>query len=63
MEEIGVKMDFSNLEHPQSNLMVEKMMGNLFKKMNAAVMEGKDPAELLQNFLREYRATPNISLG
>ena len=61
MEEIGVKMDFSNLEHPQSNWMVGKMMGNLVKIMHAAVTEGKDPSELLKSFLREYRASPNIS--
>ena len=63
MEEIRVKIDLCTPEHPQSNGMVEKMMGNLVKITHAAVMEGKDPSELLQRFLREYRATSNISTG
>ena len=56
MEDIGVKMDLCMPEHPESNGIVGKMMGNLVRIMHAAVTEGKDPAELLQSFLREYRA-------
>ena len=56
-------MDLCNPKHPQSNGMVEKMLGNLAKITHAAIMEGKKPSELLQSFLREYRATPNISTG
>ena len=56
-------MDLCTPEHPQSNGMVEKMMGNLVQITKAVAMEGKDPAVLLQSFLREYRATPNISTG
>ena len=53
MGEIGVKMDLCTPEHPQSNGMVKKMIGNLVKITHAAVTEGKDLSELLQSFLRE----------
>ena len=56
-------MDLCTSEHPQSNGMVEKMMGNSVKVTHAVVTEVKNPAELLQSFLREYRATPDISTG
>ena len=61
MEQIGCKMDMSTPEHPQSNGMCEKMMANLVKNTHAAIAEGKEPADLLQSFLREYRATPHVS--
>ena len=56
-----MKMDLCTTEHPQNNGIVEKRMSNLVKVMHAGVTEGKDPAELLLSFLREYRAIPNVS--
>ena len=54
-------MDLCTPEHLQSKGMVEHMMTNLVKVIHVAVTEGRYPSDLLTSFLREYRATPQIS--
>ena len=56
-------METSTPEHPQSNGMCERMMGNLVKITHAAIAEDKEPTKSLQSFLREYRPTPHGSTG
>ena len=66
MEDMGYKMDMSTPEHPQSNAMCEKIMGNLVKITQAAISQNKEPKELLQllpSFLREYRSNPHVITG
>ena len=50
-------------EHPQSNSICERFMGNLNKQMRIAIVEGKNWKVNLNKFLRDYCATPHSTTG